>query len=147
MKKQLIILATLLSTAAFAGSATAVVKCQSASGRTQVTIGDDDFTSSLVFAKVTVDGQSLNFRIENSESDMQGVYDFKNKVFTQVVENQQTHQRIELYAIPASMKIKKSSSSTTGTFDGMLTANDPRSSEPYTYISGIAVKCVVDYSI
>lgn len=130
---------------AYAGSADAIIKGASASGRTTIEGLSQDIYGPVTGFKVTIDGESITF---DAQGQFSAVVNDKLKVLVFTGEGI-NYTWFQLIADPKTVVIEQNGPhSTRYTFDAILTCSDPRD-EPTSDSAraGIHLKCTIDYSI
>ena len=153
--------ALLLAGAAQAGSAIAVTKCQSASGRTHVEILNQDMMQYLsikftIFDKDLLVPQTKTFTIDTDDgqdtidSTGNNLIKFRDKVFVATAKKngEAPADWIELWALPGTIrKVSGQDHSQKYQFKANIVGTDPRAEMNGEDSPLIEVNCVLDYSI
>ncbi|MGJ8677327.1 MAG: hypothetical protein ACSHX0_07400 [Akkermansiaceae bacterium] len=125
-----------------AGSADAVIKGQTSSGRTSVEILVQDMVGPINRVKLEIDGES--YIITDAKETV--IEDRKNGVYILLIESETAVFR--MWMIPGTEKnIKTSDSSYECTFAAIIEATDPRKKHKWTLTPRITIGCKLIYSI
>lgn len=153
LSKALFLGIAVFSVSAQAGSAVAVVKCKSASGRTKVEVLNQDQVQFLSL-KFTIDGESISYTVDSD--DGQGVINatgsnvvkLRDKVYTAAAKHSSgdRHGFVEMWAIPASIQSQGSDGSRYK-FKANIEGTDPRAAKEGDWSPQIEVDCEYSYSI
>jgi len=127
-----------------AGSADAVIRGKTESGRTELEVRVGDIDGLIRYVSLTIDGK--NYKITEAESAFQSVIrDRKNGVYVLVV--QSNEKTFRLYMIPNSEKgIEQGGGYYRSRFAAVIEATDPRE-EDGTWTPKITIGCTLDWSI
>ncbi|WP_395752236.1 hypothetical protein [Prosthecobacter sp.] len=145
MNRFLLFLLLLITNPLMAGSADAVIRGKTESGRTAFELRVGDIEGSVSFVKLTIDGES--YTIPNVESSSQTVVrDPKNQVYFLVLEA--GGRKFRLWMIPNTEKIiTKGPGSYHSRFAAVLEATDPRKKNEGKLTERITLGCTLDYEI
>lgn len=144
MKTLALLLALVLP--AFAGSADAIIKGKSASGRTVVEGYSMDVEGPVTGFKISIDGETLLFKEQTITS---AIVDRKLKVavFSGVAKD---YSHFTLVVDPKTLVIKTGAhSEEIWTFEAVLKCTDPRPADQQTEAprTGIRLSCTLNYSV
>lgn len=130
---------------AFAGSADAIIKGWTGTGRTQLLLHVGDISELPRYLKFTIDGKSLE--MTEKEIECQSVIcDIKNKIYTVSVRSSRGEFR--LWMIPASLKVLASTPhKAKWMFRAIAVGTDPRQDYPWTFSPEIELACTLEYEI
>lgn len=146
MKPFLLILLLLAFTRPLvAGSADAIIRGKTESGRTAVELHVGDVDGLIRFVKLTVDGES--YTIKDAESAPQTVVrDKKNQVYFLLLTA--GDRRFRLWMIPHTEKIiTQGSGALHSRFAAVLEATDPRKANKGKLTPRITLGCTLDWEI
>jgi hypothetical protein len=144
MKTILLSLILGLNLPAMAGSAAAIIKGKTESGRTSLEVHVGDIDGDIGFVSLTIDGKS--YKIRGDESTFQSVIrDRKHGIYVLVI---QTEERtFRLYMIPNSEKIiDQGDGYYRSRFAAVIEATDPREDDG-KWTPKITIGCTLDWSI
>ena len=129
---------------ATAGSADAIIKGKTESGRTELEIHVGDIEGFVRKVSLTIDGKTYN--ISGGESKFQSVIrDRKNGVYVIIIKSED--KEFTLYMIPNSEKvINQGSGHYESRFAAVIHATDPRESDG-KLTPKITIGCTLDWSI
>ena len=144
MKTLLFCILLALNLPVSAGSADAIIKGETSSGRTSFEVHVGDLDGLIRFVSLTIDGKS--YEITEADSSFQSVIrDSKNGVYVLVIQTKE--QNFRLYMIPGSEKnIEKGDGFYRSTFAAVIEATDPRKDNG-SWTPKITIGCHLDYSI
>ncbi len=145
MKKFILLLCFSLSSfSIFAGSADAIIKGKSASGKTNFTCILHDVTSGLYSASLIIDGEKIEF---TEEEDAVVFYDFSNRVFTIYLHNKDNTKELYFWMIPTTFKkIKGDNFTGIYKFKAKIYATDPRKNKE-RFSPETIITCAFEYEI
>ena len=128
---------------AFAGSADAVIRGKTESGRTEVEIHVGDIDGLIRYVKLSIDGQS--YTISNADSAPQSVIrDRENGIYVLVLKAEGRDFRF--WMIPNSEKIAQQGNGVyRSSFAAIIEATDPRKDDG-TFTPRIAIGCKLEYN-
>jgi len=135
---------------ASAGSAAAILKGESESGRTKLNIVISDISDEVIKAELIIDGVSLSF---GEECKSYTIADLKNGVYTISIElvpqlpdvGFSSSKWLEFWAIPSTFE-KGADCRTVYKFKAKVRASDPRS-ESGLETPDIELNCTLEYCI
>jgi hypothetical protein len=128
MKTLAVLLFLLSCVFCHAGSADAVIKGRTGTGRTQLEIHVQDISGSVTYVKLTIDGKSLEIKNCSGKGVHQDViYDPKNKVYT--ISLQSPEGSLKFWMIPKTQKITRGEYSEKWTFSAVVQGTDPRAGD------------------
>ncbi|WP_395736346.1 hypothetical protein [Prosthecobacter sp.] len=135
----------LISNPLMAGSADAVIRGKTESGRTAFELRVGDIEGPISFVKLTIDGET--YTIPNVESSSQTVVrDPENQVYFLVLNA--GGKEFKLWMIPNTEKVtKKGPGSYHSRFAAVLEATDPRKQNEGKMTERITLGCTLDYEI
>ncbi len=146
----------LVSGTTFAGSGPAFVDCKSGTGRTIVHVENQDLHG-LSVIKVTIDGKSLTYRVEESDGRRipgargEGFFKLADQIITVYAEKSDDNSFgwVEFWGVPGSFrKIRDTDAATEYTFNAKIQGTDPRiNPENSMGDNEIAVTCRLKYEI
>jgi hypothetical protein len=129
---------------AFAGSADAIIRGKTESGRTEVEVHVGDINGLIRYVKLTVDGKS--FTVSDADMLSQSVIDDReNGIYVLVLRAE--GREFRLWMIPKSEKVTKQGSGVyRSSFAAVIEATDPRKSDG-SFTPRITIGCRLDYQI
>lgn len=139
----------ILTMKAFAGSGTAILTCESESGKTKFIAYLQDIDGIINSAEFTINNSTIEFT-----SDEKGytIFDPKNGVFTIYIEGKtnetyQNHKYIQFWAIPSTFKIiKNERSHQIYEFKAIIYGTEPRPDKEM-HCPEIELNCKLEYKI
>lgn len=140
---------TISTLTSFAGSGTAVLTCESESGRTKFTAYLQDIIGLLEGAEFTIDGSTMKF---TNDEDVYTIFDPENGVFTIYIEGNtdetyQNHKYIQFWAIPTTFKtVKGERSHQIYEFKAKIYGTEPRPDKEM-HCPEIELNCRLEYKI
>ncbi len=137
-----------------AGSAVAITKCVSASGRTKVEVSNQDQMQFLNI-QFSIDNESLSYAVDSDDGqgtvNAQGahVLKLKDKVYTVYAKatTPNTYQEVTLWALPATINKVNTDEGERFTFKANIQGTDPRAAFNGEPSKLIEVNCTHTYSI
>ncbi|MCK5902806.1 MAG: hypothetical protein KAG28_06630 [Cocleimonas sp.] len=149
MKKLLVILFLLLiSITAYAGSADAIIKCQSGSGRTHLKLLDQDLSALFTGGELSIDKKSITFDHEDDSGRI--ISDLKRGVYVIHYYNTKNDITLEFYAVPKTIKkTELDDYSTSYKFNAIIGAGstDPRDKNKNALDKTIWLDCTLKYRV
>jgi hypothetical protein len=144
MKTLLLCLICALPLPAIAGSADAIIRGRTESGRTEVEIHVGDIDGPISYVKLSVDGKS--YTISNADSSPQSVIrDEQHGIYVLVLHAEDREFR--LWMIPKSEKITgQGSGFFRSRFAAVIEATDPRKTDG-SFTPRITIGCKLEYAI
>jgi hypothetical protein len=138
-----ILILNLLGHPAFAGSGPATLTCKSKVSKKAVSLtgkvpGDEGTDLTLIQGANTIRLDS------NNNADAHVLEAFEQGVFTMIINIRKGEEELKVYAIPKSIKFRKSSGSIHSKFDAVLALN---SSNEKNRIEALKMSCAYDYEI
>jgi len=150
MKKLTAILFLNISTLfVIAGSGTALLTCESESGKTKFKAYLQDIIGLLEGAEFSIDNSSINF---SNDENVYTIFDPKNGVFTMYIEGNtnstyQNHKYIQCWAIPSSFTtVKNERSHQVYQFNAKIYGTEPRP-DKNMHCPEIELNCKLEYKI
>ncbi len=145
MNRLLICFLLAISNPLIAGTADALIRGKTESGRTELEVRVGDIDGLISSLKLTIDGES--YSITNAESLPQSVVrDQKNQVYFFILDA--GGQQFRLWMIPNSEKIVKQGLGVyRSTFAAVLEATDPRKGKNGKLTPRITIGCTLDWKI
>lgn len=143
------LLLTLYSMSSFAGSGTAILTCESESGRTKFKAYLQDITGLLEGAEFTIDSSTMKFTDNES---IYTIFDPNKGVFTIYIEGKtdsiyRHHKYIQFWAIPSTFKtINNSRSHQIYEFRAIIYGTEPRPDKEW-HCPEIELICKLEYKI
>lgn len=140
---------TISTMTVFAGSGTAILTCESESGRTKFTAYLQDIVGLLVGADFTIDNSTIKF---TDSENVYTIFDPKNGVFTIYIEGKtdktyQNHKYIQFWAIPSTFKtIKNERSHQIYEFKAIIYGTEPRPDKEM-HCPKVELTCKLEYKI
>lgn len=131
------------------GSGTAVLTCESESGRTRFTAYLQDITGLLERAEFAIDGSTMKF---TEDEEVYTVFDPEHGVFTLYLKGKtdktyQNHKYLQFWAIPATFKtVKNERSHHVYEFKAIIYGTEPRPGKEM-HCPEIELNCRLEYSI
>jgi hypothetical protein len=137
-----ILLLNLLSSPAIAGTGPATLTCKSKVPKRAISIkgkvpGDEGTDLTLTAGAKTT-------RLDGSNSETHVLEAFEQGVFTMIININKGEEELKIYALPKSVKARKSSGSIHAKFDAVLALY---SSNDKNRIESVPMSCAYDYEI
>lgn len=143
----LLVVFLLLSGGVQAGSADAIITGKTSSGRTELEVAVQDITNQFRWAKLTIDGESMEFRFDEAD-DMRStvIRDVENGFYFLMMECEEKVFR--LWMVPGSETVLvNTSGSYRSRFAAVIEATDPRKNGKWALTPRITIGCVMVYSV
>lgn len=128
----------------FAGSADAIIKGRTESGRTEIEVRVGDLEGLVSFVKVTIDGESYTFHQDDIGATV--IRDTKNGIY--VIALNAKGKQFRLWMIPKTENVLQSGNGVyRSRFAAVLEATDPRKAKAGNLTERITIGCTLNYSI
>lgn len=145
----LILLLAVFTSTVFAGSGTAVLTCESESGRTKLKIYLQDVVGLLEGAEFTIDNSTIKF---GNNDEVYTIFDPKNGVFTMHIEGKASEENpnpkyLQFWAVPLTFKtVKNADYHQIYEFRAKVYGSEPRPDKAM-HCPVIELKCRLEYQI
>lgn len=145
MKQFFVCLILAVSSSLFGGSADAVIRGKTQTGRTELEVRVGDIEGSIKSVKLTIDGESYLIVGDDSVSQTL-IRDVENQVYVLVVEG--GGKLFRMWMVPGSEKVlKKGSGVFRSRFAAVVEATDPRKDKDGQQTPRITIGCTLDWEI